>query len=231
MLFYLESDGKKANILKLAAITYLIIISVFLQCRTAILGLACVLTFHFFIRANVKRKAIFIVVLAIIILIVISTPTLLEIFRHTFALDKYESATVNELSSGRIGLWQKALGYFAESPLLGTVSYYVDCMYISAYTALGIFGGTALMVPWFKRISKNFKALGFALKHKSSSKLETTVSYMTIFYFVESLLEGQPPFGPGACSAMFWLLCSYMDYTYYKPPKGSFIPIDKSLSQ
>lgn len=27
-----------------------------------------------------------------------------------------------------------------------------------------------------------------------------------IFYFIESLLEGQPPFGPGVSSFMFWML-------------------------
>lgn len=27
-----------------------------------------------------------------------------------------------------------------------------------------------------------------------------------IFYLVESMLEGQPPFGPGVSSFMFWML-------------------------
>ena len=227
MIFYFNDSDKKTIVLRFGASLYLMIISMFLQCRTAILGFACVLFFHFIIRSSAMKKTAFIAVAILVIILFITNETLFEIFEHTFGFDKYENATVNDLSSGRLDLYKLAFEKFAENPLLGKIYYYVDCMYISVYTALGIFGGTALMLPWFKRISRNFKALKFAMNHKTQINLEQTVCYLTVFYIVESLLEGQPPFGPGACSAMFWLICSYMDYTYYKPPKGSFKPVTK----
>lgn len=230
MLFYLKSKTFFVNILKIAAVCYLLSISVFLQCRTAILGFCCVIAFHFIMRSSVKIRAVFITLMVLVVLIVITNEKLFEIFEHTFGFDKYEDATVNDLSSGRLDLYKIAFENFMKNPLVGRVSYYVDCMYISVYTALGVFGGTAVLIPWFKRISKNFKSLKFAMEHKTNSNLEITVCYLTIFYLVESLLEGLPPFGPGACSVMFWLLCSYMDYTYYKPTKGSFLPMEEGLS-
>lgn len=231
LLFYIESDLKIYNFLRIAGAIYLVSISAFLQCRTAILGLVCVLFFHFIMRSSVKKRAVFITVVVLAILIVITNETLFEIFEHTFGFDKYEDATVNDLSSGRLDLYKIAFEDFAKNPMLGKISYYVDCMYISVYTALGLFGGTAFLIPWFKRISRNFKALRFSKNHKANTKLEETICYLTIFYIIESLLEAYPPFGPGACSAMFWLICSYMDYTYYKPPKGSFLPVEESLSK
>lgn len=229
LIFYIKSDLKIYNILRIVGAIYLVSISVFLQCRTAILGLVCVLFFHFIMRSSAKKRMFFITLAVLAVIIVMTNKTLFEIFEHTFGFDKYEDGTINDLSSGRLDLYKLAFERFAENPMWGKISYYVDCMYISVYTALGIFGGTAFLIPWFKRISRNFKSLKFAAKHKTYSDLEITVCYLTIFYFVESLLEGLPPFGPGATSAMFWLLCSYMDYTYYKPPKGSFLPAEESL--
>ena len=229
LLFYIKSDIRFYNILRIAGAIYLVFITAFLQCRTAILGLGCVLFFHFIIRSSVKKRAIFITLVILAVIIIVTNKTLFEIFEHTFGLDKYQDATVNDLSSGRLDLCKIAFERFAENPVFGKISYYVDCMYISVYTALGIFAGTAYLIPWFKRISRNFTALKFARNYKAQINLEQTVAYLTIFYIIESLLEGLPPFGPGATSAMFWLISAYMDYTYYKPPKGSFLPAEESL--
>lgn len=231
LLFYFKSKKTLVNILKNVSAVYLLMVSVLLQCRTAVLGLVCALAYFIFIRSNNKKRIVFLILILLGVLIVVSNKNLLEIVEHAFVLDKYEDADINELSSGRINLWIRALRNFSKNPIFGYIYYYVDCMYISIYAALGILGGTAMLIPWFKRISRNFRALKFAQNHKTHTKLEETVCYLTIFYIVESLLEGYPPFGPGACSAMFWFICAYMDYTYYKPPKGSLVPIEQSLAK
>ncbi|MBE6808471.1 MAG: O-antigen ligase family protein [Ruminococcaceae bacterium] len=231
LLFYFKSDKKAVNILKCFLVIYLAVISMLLQCRTALLGFVCVVAYYVFIRSDKKRRLFFLIILLLGVLFVISNKSLWEIVEHTFFLDKYDDADLNQLSSGRLDLWVEALQMFSQKPILGNIYYYVDGMYISVYAALGIIGGTAILIPWFKRVSRNFKALSFAQKHKSITNLESTICYLTIFYLIESTLEGYPPFGPGACSAMYWLLCAYMDYTYYKPPQGSLVPIDSKLAK
>ena len=228
LLFFKDAD-KRFNIIKYGIVAYLLMMIIMLQCRTALLGLIVALAYYFLIKASNKQRIYFFIILLFLFLIVISSDKLSEIFIHAFNFDKYDNPDLNDLSSGRIDLYKLALARFTKSPFLGTVSYYVDCMYISLYTALGIFAGSAVLIPWFKRISRNSKSLRFAKKHKADSNLETTVFYMTIFYFVSSLFEGLPPFGPGACSAMFWLCCAYMDYTYYKPAKDTFVSIEEKV--
>lgn len=227
LLLFFNDNDRRFNIIKYGIVAYLLMMIIMLQCRTALFGLIVAFGYYFFVKASSKQRIYFFIILLFLFLIVISSDKLTEIFMHAFYFDKYDSADLNEFSSGRIGLYKRALRVFANNPLLGVVSYYVDCMYISLYTALGIFAGSAVLIPWFKRISRNSKSLRFAKEHKADSNLETTVFYMMIFYFVTSLLEGLPPFGPGACSAMFWLCCAYMDYTYYKPAKDTFVSIEE----
>ena len=43
---------------------------------------------------------------------------------------------------------------------------------------------------------------------------------LTMFYFIESVLEGYPPFGPGVSSFMFWFLSvTFVDNKAEKIPQ------------
>ena len=115
-------------------------------------------------------------------------------------IDKYAGADINTLSSGRLGLYVQALDNFIESPILGVGRYYVDCSYIYILAESGIIGFLLIEFIWLKRIVLN-------LKHKYSPYARPyMLTSFVIFYFIESLLEGQPPFGPGVSSFMFWML-------------------------
>ena len=219
LLFFLRGKDLLSNTLRILGSIILLFLSILLQCRAVLVAFAGVVFYIFFIKSNNKQRLWAIITLICLIVIILSSESLNDFFSHAFFLDKYENADLNTISSGRLEQYEVALSDFAKSPLIGKISYYVDCMYISVYTALGIFGGTAILLPWFKRISKNFQLLRFAKQNNSSARLEYLVCYLTVFYLITSIMEGYPPFGPGACSVVFWMICSYLDSTYYKPSR------------
>ena len=219
LLFFLRGKDLLSNTLRILGSIILLFLSILLPCRAVLVAFAGVVFYIFFIKSNNKQRLWAIITLICLIVIILSSESLNDFFSHAFFLDKYENADLNTISSGRLEQYEVALSDFAKSPLIGKISYYVDCMYISVYTALGIFGGTAILLPWFKRISKNFQLLRFAKQNNSSARLEYLVCYLTVFYLITSIMEGYPPFGPGACSVVFWMICSYLDSTYYKPSR------------
>lgn len=200
-----QTKGKK-NLFWLATIVYIVIISSMSQCRSALLGICCVIVYDVLI--NSKHKLLWLLLIAVGIVLLFHFPVSREFINQTLLLDKYVDADLNKISSGRIQNWANALSIFNKNEqnfFLGTGNYYVDCSYISVLTESGLVGFLLIEPIWILRIVKNFKHryMTFARENFYSS--------MTVFYIVVSLLEAYPPFGPGVSSFMFWLLCAYGD--------------------
>lgn len=198
ILYFIILPISKKKCLCYTGMTYLLILCGLSQCRTAILGLVCVLAYNILIHSKHKSKWIIIICTSMILLLLI--PQSREFISQAFLLDKYAGADMNTMSSGRLGLYSKAWGEFCESPLIGVGHYYVDCSYLYILAESGIIGFLIIEFVWIKRIFSNLsnKVLAYARPYMLTS--------FVIFYFIESLLEGQPPFGPGASSFMFWFL-------------------------
>ena len=198
ILYFIILPVSKKKYFCYIGIVYLLILCGLSQCRTAILGLVCVLAYNILIHSKYKIKWILIICASIVLLLVV--PQSREFISQAFLLEKYAGADMNTMSSGRLGLYSKAWDTFCESPLIGVGHYYVDCSYLYVLAENGILGFLIIEFIWMKRIISNL----------SNNKLTYARPYMltsfVIFYFIESLLEGQPPFGPGASSFMFWLL-------------------------
>ncbi len=211
LLFYFKEENKIKSLLRLLCVGYLITVSLLLQCRTALLGFACVLLFYFLSQRSIKKRFLIFIVFVIVLIVIISNDNLWSVVRHALFLDRYEGADMDEFSSGRLGYWQKAIEVFGNNFWAGTGDYYVDCLYIGVFAALGIFGGIAALLPWLARMIKNF-AYFREENIGEVSAVTKVVCYLTVFYLVESVLEGYPPYGPGVCSAIFWILCAYTDH-------------------
>lgn len=66
---------------------------------------------------------------------------------------------------------------------------------------------------WITRAVSNFKA-------GSGLNSDAFLMCLTMFYFIESVLEGYPPFGPGVSSFMFWFLSvTFVDNKAEKIPQ------------
>ncbi|MBR7091928.1 MAG: O-antigen ligase family protein [Clostridia bacterium] len=209
LFFVIIPQLKRYKIVGYAAIVYLIFVSGLSQCRTALLGVALVLVFYFF-RLPTKQKLIVLGVTLALAVIILSIPTVRNYLSHTFLLDKYgESSDVNDISSGRIKNYERAFDQFKEASLIGTGRYYVDNFYICVLTENGVIGALIIYIIWGLRISQNI-AVNRQYNTIKGYRKDMIIG-ITILYFVESVLEGYPPFGPGVSSFMFWLLCS-LDY-------------------
>ena len=129
-------------------------------------------------------------------------------------LTKNAGADINTFSSGRLDGWDRALATFAKSPFFGCGRYYVDCSYISVLAEIGILGFVLVESVWITRAVSNFKA-------GSGLNSDAFLMCLTMFYFIESVLEGYPPFGPGVSSFMFWFLSvTFVDNKTEKIPQG-----------
>lgn len=198
IIYYVILPVAKKKYLWYASGGYLLILCGLSQCRTAILGLACVVIYNILINSKHKAKWIFLICFAICGLLVFSETR--QFISQVFLIDKYAGADLNTMSSGRLGLYAKAIDKFFASPFIGVGRYYVDCSYIYILAENGIIGFLLIEFIWFKRIVLN-------LKHNYSPYARPyMLTSFVIFYFIESLLEGQPPFGPGVSSFMFWML-------------------------
>ena len=198
IIYYVIFPVARRKYLWYASAFYLLVLCGLSQCRTAILGLACVLIFNILMYSKHKVKWLLLLYFGLGGLLFLSETR--QFVSQAFLLEKYAGADLNTMSSGRLGLYAQALDRFIESPILGVGCYYVDCSYIYILAESGIIGFLLIEFIWFKRIVLN-------LKHKYSSYARPyMLTSFVIFYFIESLLEGQPPFGPGVSSFMFWML-------------------------
>ena len=198
IIYYVILPVAKKNYLWYISVLYLLILCCLSQCRTAILGLVCVLVFNILMHSKCKVKWLVLLCFCLCGMFFFSGTR--QFISQAFLLEKYAGADLNTMSSGRLFLYAKALDFFIESPFLGVGRYYVDCSYLYILAESGIIGFLLVEFIWVKRIILN-------LKHKYSAYARPyMLTSFVIFYLIESLLEGQPPFGPGVSSFMFWML-------------------------
>lgn len=198
IIYYIILPVARRKYLWYISTFYLLVLCGLSQCRTAMLGLACVLIFNILMHSKHKVKWCFLLCFGLCGMLLLSETR--QFISQAFLLDKYAGADLNTMSSGRLGLYAKAIDFFCDSPLVGVGRYYVDCSYIYILAESGIIGFLLIEYVWIKRFFINIK------RKKLSYAKPFMLTSFGIFYLVESMLEGQPPFGPGVSSFMFWML-------------------------
>ena len=191
IIYFSKHINNKIKILAYIVAIYLLLIIAICRCRTALIGIAIATTAYIISKA--KHKTITIITLIITTAIILSVPATSIFIDKVFLISKYNNTDINAFSSGRIDLWSAALKTFSNSPIVGIGNYYVDCSYIMILAESGLIGFFLIEYIWLSRIKAN-------LNSRNSFLLA-----ITIFYIVESVLEGLPPFGPGVSAFMFWL--------------------------
>lgn len=198
-VFLIEYRSKIERVFILIISLYLIVITGFSQCRTALLGFAVGLIAYAFLRA--KHKVRLIILFVAVFLALWMIPRTRTFIEQALVLNKYAGADMNTFTSGRIDKYFKAFNVILDSPFIGVGKYYVDNSYILIMAESGIIGFLIIEFVWIKKMILCFK-------YNSDISNKSFLFVMTFFYIVESLLEGYPPFGPGVSSFMFWLLSS-----------------------
>lgn len=198
IIYYIILPVARRKYLWYISTFYLLVLCGLSQCRTAMLGLACVLIFNILMYSKHKVKWCLLLCFGLCGMLLLSETR--QFISQAFLLDKYAGADLNTMSSGRLGLYAKAIDFFCDSPFVGVGRYYVDCSYIYILAESGIIGFLLIEYVWIKRFFINIK------RKKLSYAKPFMLTSFVIFYLVESMLEGQPPFGPGVSSFMFWML-------------------------
>ncbi len=204
---FLIHPGKKwGKIAKFAAIMVLLLITVAIQCRAALLSLLVTAAVYYLLVLKGRKK--FAVTLALIaaIVLVYSNNHLLQYIQKAFVFTKRQAENLDYFTSGRLTNYRHALGIIRENPLVGTGHYRVDNLYLCLLADVGLAGFLPIMVLWLSRITRNMIAF-----HKEKTPFTSCVLCLTVFYLCESVSEAYPPFGPGVCSFMFWIICAFLD--------------------
>lgn len=206
-VFLIDYETKLQRIIGYVAIIYLVFLCGISQCRTAILALGIVIIIYILLKS--KQRLLWLLLITLLGILIWNIPFTRGFINQALFLTKYAGTDLNTFSSGRLDGWGRAIDNFVQYPFFGTGKYYVDCSYISILTETGIFGFILIETIWLFRILTN-------LIYSKGCNIGTFLLCITIFYFVESVLEGYPPFGPGVSSFMFWFLSVILVKGYQK---------------
>lgn len=200
VVFYLKPKSIKDKIFWYSIAGYLVVVSALSQCRTAILAM----TFSVFVYVLVhsKYKLRIFLTTCVLFFIVVRIPFINQFIDKVFFISKYAGTDLNTMSSGRLDHWARSMNIFWDNMLFGCGKWYVDCSYLLVLAECGIVGFILIEVIWITRICT------VVTSNNNFAGLKKVVLCMVVFYVIESLLEGFPPFGPGVSSFLFWLLCA-----------------------
>ena len=210
----ISKKSKTSRILCALAAIYLYGMVAAVQCRSAMI--CCTVAIGLW--AVVTKKYKFLGMIGILgLAALVFVPQLQSIARHAFLIDKYQGASLDTFSSGRLGLWNDAFEVIGSNPLIGVGDYYVDNFYLNSVANVGLFAGSLLILIVLTRIVFSIKAM-IALRSNSSangpslvSELSCLAGVLAFFYLLETLFEALPPIGLGTCSFVFWIICGYLD--------------------
>ena len=200
LFFFIEGKSKIFKWVYIFLSLYLLFLCFLSQCRTAILGISCVFIWYFFKRksSNISNKIFFYIsIILIALLIAIKWDAFSEFMDKALFLGAQDSLDANQMSSGRIELYDIALSNILDSPLIGVGKYYVDNHYLCVLSESGLVGFLLIEPVLITRLLINFKYTG-------DYKYKIFLTAISIFYIVESFFEAFPPFGPGVTAMAFW---------------------------
>ena len=118
---------------------------------------------------------------------------------------------INVVTNGRIKIWEGAIAWFVSSPIFGVGAWaYVDNFVFHILAAGGLVYALALFPITYGTMFKVYKSVGkIDFSDEKDKKISEIIRYLVIFYFIESLMEGYPPLGPGAASFFLWLVLGF----------------------
>jgi len=201
-----NTNAKKHRVLiKYCSLGFLLAVVLLIRARAAFVGILVSMIFYPIMIRRFRLR--YILLLMAFLIFALSDQRVLQLLKNAFLLNRYAGQGLDAFSSGRLTFYGRALDRFLEFPLIGVGKYYVDNLYINVLTELGIVGGVPILLLWFCRAIMNARMTQVGRE----SDIFMALRCMTIFYLSESLFEAYPPFGPGATTFIFWLLCGYVD--------------------
>jgi hypothetical protein len=185
--------------LRLGLIASLLLVLVLLENRAGIVSLTSVYLATL-LRSKERRLRHWLPVLLFVALMVLAGPFSAAIHK-SLQIRKLGLTDANALSSGRVEQIAESGRMFLNQPLTGTGNWYVDSFPISILTEMGIVGAMPAFAMLFILVRSNLSG--------EVASLARLVKALMAFALVQCVFEGLPPFGPGVCYFLLWLLSGY----------------------
>lgn len=202
--FIIPQNKRSEKLFWRISFVYILIVIGLSQCRTAILGIAVVVLYYIFFR--VGHKFLYLSIIAFLIIFAFAYEPTREYLFQALLFNRMSTGGINDLSSGRLTAYSRAIQQFINSPLIGAGSWYADCSYLLILAESGIIGFLLIEPIWINKIKVNIgiKKMGYEKR-----RVDFVIG-MTIYYMVEAVFEGYPPFGPGVSTLGFWLFTTLL---------------------
>lgn len=184
--------------------------------------------YYFVFKSDNKKLKRWTIAISIIgVLYFLLNENIYDVILNGIILGGRDADDLNSLSSNRLVAFMIAIQQISQHPWVGSGDYYVDCMPLNILTQYGICGLLIIFIFLYYMFRK--------LKQMKQDDYIATTTYILFFvFFINSLLEARPPFGPGVRSFTLWMMFGFSlaqllerktinqesdDYNKYHSPK------------
>ena len=162
---------------------------------------------------------IFVAVIIIAITFLGGTQFIKELFEWNDTTNLNTVEGINDVTSGRIDGYIKALRDFIKSPLIGIGFHaYVDNFVICCLRSGGLLFALFAVPFIYSKMFRMFSATRHITEEDKPDSLIVNLKHLarnyTLYFFVVSIMEGFPPVGPGASIFLLWLIYGLTDNGY-----------------
>lgn len=200
------STDKRVKIISYLLFTVLLVLSIFIRCRTALLALILTIVFTLY-KVNESQKLLLYFLCGLILLVVFSEQ-IISIFHDAFIGDR-GITNIDDLSSNRLERNEQAIDYLSNHLFIGEMRYHSGIAQIHNY----ILNRSVKYGIWAFPLIIVYLTIGIkSLKQIFLFKRFTIhdIGYFAVLIpFICSLLEPDAPFGPGSVYSLVYVLFGY----------------------
>lgn len=204
--FLIKPSPKWLNIGRTITLVFLFLIIIAMQCRAALIALIVTAAVYYIAVLRGKQRFAVSIISIIVLIVFFNNDVLSKYVYKAFVFNERQTRNLDYFTSGRLTNFRYAWELFKEHYFVGTGHHRVDNLYLCILSDVGLVGFIPILILWVTRIIRNI-----SIFYKEKNPFSACVLCLTVFYFCESFAEAYPPFGPGVCAFMFWVICAFVD--------------------
>ncbi len=199
LLIFAKVCKKIPKLVRFSAILLLIVLMAMLKSRASLIGVAVIVVYIVFSKNVSKRIRIVTALTAIVFCILVMVNAELKyIVVDSVLLAGRETGNLNDISSGRVDMFEDFFDNFGKYWLIGRGSYYLESFPLSLLMQYGVLGAIPVVL---------YLILPFRIIKKMKNKEnKVVVISILICYYLNGLFEELAPLGPGVKCYFLWFL-------------------------
>lgn len=206
LVFAMENKGKVLKLTYVVLSFFCLYPTIFFTCRSALIAYFIVATF-LFVR-DYGAKSLLLIPLVLMVIAAFGGDSLRSLMYDSIVGNR-DANDLDDLSSGRITHLTSSLDYFLRHPILGefgsgddmsTFPPNAHVYLIYHLTRWGLLGAIPFIALYFSI---------FRIFIGSIKKRNLLIAGLLCLAFIESFTEYSPPFGPGSCFTIPYVLIGY----------------------